>query len=365
MQRALRPLHAAIGIITAASAAVVGQSAAAWPDARTLPGTDNVKAFIASQIQRNWTPPKTPWGDPDIQGVFTTKDEANTPFERPDEWAGKRMADITPKEFAEAIAKRQQEAVERAPFLGGGDELIEAGVAIGIPIHFLDNLTAKNSRPWFIIDPAEGKIPALAPGAAAYTSNNPGFFAPERDSYTQRSLTDRCVGGSVWSTPGIYGNSYEIVQTPNHVVFRYEGMRASRMIRLNAPHRTANVREHYGDSIGWFDGTTLVVETINFPERVAYRGYKAHNVRLIERLTRTAPNKVEWTATIDAPTIWSRPWTYSYPMTEDNTQPIFEYACHEGNYALANILSAGRADGKKKADAENRIQEQKQRQGGR
>ena len=132
-------------------------------------------------------------------------------------------------------------------------------------------------------------------------------------------------------------------------MFRYEAHRASRMIRLHQPHLTSAIRPHYGDSIGWWDGNTLVIETINLPERLAYRGYSAKNMRLIERFTRIAPNKVEWSATIDAPTIWTRPWTYSYPMTEDNGQPIFEYACHEGNFGLANILTAGRAEDRKAA----------------
>jgi hypothetical protein len=220
-------------------------------------------------------------------------------------------------------------------------------VAIAVPIHWFDNLAAVNSRPWFVIDPANGKVPALAAGAAAYKSNNPGFLAPGRDTYLDRSLTDRCVGGSVWRTPSIYGNSHEIIQTPDHVVFRYESMRTSRMIRLNQPHLPAHMRPHLGDSIGWWDGNTLVVETTNLPERLDYRGYSLKNMRLIERFTRIGPKTLEWTVTMDDPNVYSRPWTYSYPMTEDNTQPIFEYACHEGNYGLANILTAGRAADKK------------------
>ena len=312
-----------------------------------VPGAEAVKALVAARTAKNFTPPRTPWGDPDVQGIFTTKDEANTPMERPDEWAGKRMEDITPQEFAAAIASRQQDAVERAPFAGGGEA--EEGVAIAVPIHWFDNLAAKNSRPWFVIEPADGKIPPLASGAAAQAIRGRGRNGGGRDSYTDRSLTDRCVGGNVFDTPGIYGNSFEIIQSKDHVVFRYEAHRASRMIRLNQPHLTSNIRPHYGDSIGWWDGNTLVVETINLPERLAYRGYSAKNMRLIERFTRTAPNKVEWSATIDAPTIWTRPWTYSYPMTEDSGQPIYEYACHEGNFGLANILTAGRAEDQKAA----------------
>jgi hypothetical protein len=351
-----RALMLSITALAVAAAAVLspvdlaGQAGARFQPPANVPGAEAVKAFVAARMAKNFTPPKTPWGDPNIQGVFTTKDEANTPMERPEEWAGKRMEDITPQEFAEAMAKRQQEALERAPFAGGGDELISEGVAIAVPIHWFDNLGAVNSRPWFVIDPPEGKIPAKAPGAESYRANNPGFLAPGRDTYTDRSLTDRCVGGSVWRTPSLYGNSHEIIQTPTHVVFRYESMRTSRMIRLNQPHLPPHIRPHLGDSIGWWDGNTLVVETTNFPERLDYRGYSLKNMRLIERFTRTAPNKVEWSVTMDDPNVYSRSWTYSYPMTEDNTQPIFEYACHEGNYGLANILTAGRAADKKAAE---------------
>ena len=319
-----------------------GQTPQFQPPAN-VPGAEAVKSFVVAHIAKDFSPTKTPWGDPDIQGVFTTKDEANTPFERPAEWAGRRMEDITPKEFAEAIEKRQEQALERAPFAGGGDDLIEQGVAIAVPIHWFDNLAARNSRPWFVIEPAEGGVPALAPTASTYRSNRPGFLAPNRDSYTDRSLTDRCIGGTIWRTPTLYGNSHDILQTPDHVVFRYEAMRTSRIIRLRRPHVSQSIRPLYGDSIGWWDGNTLVIETTNFPEAVDYRGYSAQDLRVIERMTRTGPKTVEWSMTFDNPKIWTAPWTYSYPMTQDETQPIFEYACHEGNYGLANILSAGRA----------------------
>src|SRR5688572_4110271 len=111
-----------ISLAAIGATAVVSSLSLAAQTPASPPGTDAVKAFIASRVTKNFTPPKTPWGDPDIQGIFTTKDEANTPLERPDEWAGRRMDDITPKEFAEALVERQQRAVERAPFAGGGEE---------------------------------------------------------------------------------------------------------------------------------------------------------------------------------------------------------------------------------------------------
>jgi hypothetical protein len=333
------------------SAGLVAQSAR--PDASSLPGTENLKAFIASRVQKNWTPPKTPWGDPDIQGVFTTKDEANTPFERPDEWAGRKMDDITPKEFAEALAKRQQEAVERAPFAGGGEP--EEGVAIAVPIHWFDNLAAQNSRGWFVIDPPEGKVPALTPEGERQAKDNRGRRTVDpgaatnrggrRDTYLDRSLGDRCIllAGGLLQLPLIYGNSFQIVQHQNHVVIRQEMVHEARMVPLDGrPQPSSIVRSYIGMSRGRWDGNSLVVETTNIHPSYAYRDTSAEHLRVIERFTRIAPNRVERTVTIDNPTVYPRPWTFSFPMTEDNTQLIHEYACHEGNFGMANLLSAGR-----------------------
>ena len=123
-------------ILTAASAALLATSVPVSAQTSGAASDEAIKTFIASQVVKGFVPPKTPWGDPDIQGVFTNKDEANTPMERPDEWAGRKMDDITPQEFAAAVAQRQQEAVERAPFAGGGE--VEEGVALAVPIHWFD-----------------------------------------------------------------------------------------------------------------------------------------------------------------------------------------------------------------------------------
>ena len=325
------------GIVVVVSTAASGGQAAGG--SRDLPGADAVKAFVAARVAPNFAAPETPWGHPDLQGIFTTKDEANTPFERPDEWAGKRMEDITPQEFAAAIEQRQLAAVERAPFAGGGEP--EEGVAIAVPIHWFDNLAAVDSRPWFVMDPPDGKVPALAAGAPAHRSTQPAFSTPHRDTYLDRNLTDRCIGFA-FRMPSIYGNSYQIVQTPDYVVFRREQLHDARVIPLGN-RSFPSMRSFEGHSRGHFEGNTLVVETTNFDERVAYRGYSAKDLRVIERFTRTAPDKIEWSMTLDNPTVYARPWTFSFPLTEDSTQPIHEYACHEGNYGMANLLSAGRA----------------------
>jgi hypothetical protein len=334
------------------SVPVAGQGfRAAWTD--DLPGAQAVKALVAARTVKGFTPPKTPWGDPDVSGVFTTKDEANTPFERPDEWAGKRMEDITPQEFAAAIAKRQQEAVERAPFAGGGEA--EQGVAIAVPIHWFDNLAARNARPWFVIDPPDGKVPPLtaaAQSAGQYNDRRPcADFTPSSPNCAtkpdDRTMSDRCIvsfTGGPWKLPSIYGNSYQIVQTPDYVVIRHEMIHEARVVPLDGRSPVSpTVTSYAGNSRGRWDGNTLVVETTALSDRMFYRGQPVSKVRLIERYTRIAPNKVEWSTTMDDPATWTRPFTFSFPLTEDNSQIIFEYACHEGNFGMANIMT-GRAE---------------------
>jgi hypothetical protein len=325
----------------------------AAPPVAGVAGTENVKAFIAAHMTKGFVPPKTPWGDPLIQGNFTTKDEANTPFERPAEWAGRKMEDITGKEFAAAVAKRQQDAVERLPFAGGG--VAEEGVAIAVPIDWFDNLASKNARPWFVIDPAEGKVPPLTAEAQKRPHPiNPGGNPKDADTYLQRSLADRCIlyGGPL-KTPAIYNDAFQILQAPDYVVIRTEMIHEARIVPIERRSEVGATVVHPGTSYagegrGYWDGNTLVVVTTNFNPETVIRNMKVTpRTRVIERYTRIAPNKVEWTVTLDDPTTWERAWTYSFPMTQDDKYLIYEYACHEGNYGMANLLSAGREAQKK------------------
>ena len=334
---------------------VDGQPAAGALRARVeaLPGTENIKAFIASRIADGFTPPRTPWGDPDISGVFDTSPEANTPMERPDDWAGRPIEDITAEELAAANAQRQQQAVEVAPFFGGGEP--EDGIAIAVPIHWFDNLAAVNARPWFVIDPPDGRIPqmtgdAAARQAATFAARAAERAAPDfrpgggRDRYTDRSASERCITfQNPWRMPVIYGNAHQLLQTPNYVVFRSEMIHEACVIPLDGrTHVAKSVQTHFGDSRGYWDGHSLVVETTNIHPDTSVRGVPGRNLRVIERFTRIASNKVEWTVTLEDATTWTRPWTYSYPMTVNEEKPIYEYACHEGNFGMANLLSAGR-----------------------
>ena len=340
---------AAVAVVTvAAPVSLSGQTPATTAQ---KPAGAAAKKFVAKRL---------PWGDPDISGNFTTKDEGNTPMERPDAFAGKRIEDVTSKELAAEIKKRQRDALANAPYAGGGSR--ERGVALAVPIHWFDTLDAENTRPWFIVDPPDGKIPPLnddgkkrVADLAAYRANR-----GTADSFTDRSMQDRCIAWGIAvgrTVPIIYGNSMQILQSKDYVVIRYEMIHEQRIIPIAGrgaarQHNPAAQTSYYGDAVARWEGDTLVVDTTNYNGRLPYRG---SSVRLhtVERFTRVAPSKVEWTATLEDPGNWARPWTYAIPWTEDDSQPIFEYACHEGNYGLRNILSAGRSDDRKGIKSSN------------
>jgi hypothetical protein len=295
---------------------------------------------------RRWTPPRTPWGDPDLQGNFTNKYEHGTPFERPQEFEGRRLEDVTARELAAVVQKRQQDTLARAPFLGGDPE-----GKIGNSAEFRDIYeVSKGSRAWLVVDPPDGKIPPMTPqaqaraAAPARTASSFGsgpFNGPEDFSLYDRCITRGFPGSML---PGVYGNSYQIVQGPGFVAIRYEMIHETRVIPLDGrPHAGAGIRMDMGDARGRWDGDTLVVETTNFRERSAYRNANPEMLRLVERFTRTAPDKVEWSITVADPSTWTRPWTFAIPLTMNDDERIMQYECHEGNQALSNILSAARS----------------------
>jgi hypothetical protein len=293
----------------------------------------------------SWTAPRTSWGDPDLQGNYTNKYETSTPFERPKEFEGRRMQDVTPQEMAAAVARRQEDTLARAKFFGGDPE-----GRIGNSAEFRDIYEiTKGSRPWFVTDPLDGKIPPILPEARARIAAVPrtgSFGNGPFNSHEDFSLWDRCITRGLPGSmlPGQYGNSYQIVQGPGFVAIRYEMVHDTRVIPLDAgPRPGSQIRSDMGVPRGHWDGNTLVVETTNFKARSAYRNANADTLKLVERFTRTAPDKIEWTVTVDDPTTWARPWTFSIPLTMNDQEAIFEYACHEGNQAIKNILSAARS----------------------
>ena len=291
-------------------------------------------------------PPRTPWGDPDLQGTYTNTYENGTPLERPEQFAGRKLSDVTGEELKALRLQIQQRTIGN--FQG----------PIHAPDHWWqDNLNLdRGSQAWLIVDPEDGRIPPLTPEAqkrnAARIAAQKASGRGPADSYTDRSLYDRCItrGYPGSMMPAIYGNQYEIVQAPGWVAIRYEMIHETRVIPLD-PGGATPARPRAGDAIrhdmgvarGWWEGDTLVVETTNFKERSVYRNANPDRLTVTERFARISPDKVRWSVTIDDPTTWTRPWTFSLPLTADPV-PVPHYECHEGNYGLPNILSAARAE---------------------
>ena len=294
-------------------------------------------ATVSSSAQ---TPPRTPWGDPDLQGTYTNTYEQGTPLERPEQFAGRRLEEVTGAELARIRQDIQKRTISN--FEG----------PIHAPDHWWqDNLNLdRGSQAWLIVDPPDGKVPPLtaeaqrrvAARAAARKTSGRG----PADSWVDRSLYDRCLTRGVPGSmmPAIYGNGSEIVQGPGFVVIRNEMIHEARVIPLDGrPHVGTGITQDMGDARGHWEGDTLVVETTNFKERSAFRNANPATLRVVERFARINARQVRWAVTVDDSSTWARPWTFSMPLTADD-QPVPSYECHEGNYGLRNILSAARAE---------------------
>jgi len=306
-----------------------------------------LSATLAAQSKTAapYTPKKTAWGDPDIQGNYTNKYEQGTPFERPAEFEGRKVGDIKGAELVEVIKRRQQAAIERDRFLSGDPTGTIAG-----PLEFRDIFeVVKASRPWFVTDDTDGKIPPMVPGARERIARRPqvgsSFTNSVYDSYESLGMYDRCItrGYPNSMLPAIYGDSYQIIQGPGSVAIRIEMIHETRVIPLgNQPHASKGIELDMGDPRGHFEGSTLVVETTNFRDRTIYRNGNPATFKLVERFTPTSKTSLEWTVTVDDPSTWTKPWSFSMPLTVNDEEPLYEYACHEGNYAIKNILSGSR-----------------------
>ncbi len=313
-----------------------------------------VTASALISAQAGYKLPRTPWGDPDISGVYSNDDETGTPLERPAQFDGRRQEDITPAELTKINKERTEQfnaGVAGTEFAGG----------LRPPTHLIfDSFERRNNRVWLITDPPDGKVPALTaegqarlrrPQGGVSTNANPvGPF----NSYTDMGLYDRCITRGIPSSmmPAGYGSNYEIHQGPGVATITYEMIHETRVIPLDGrPHVSRNVHLDLGDPRGHFEGDTLVVETTNFTERSAYRGAST-DLKMTERFKPLGPNAVDWSVTFDDPHTWTRPWTFTMKLTKkDRSQQVFEYACHEGNYAMPNILSAQRSAEKAAAGA--------------
>jgi hypothetical protein len=287
-----------------------------------------------------WTPRLTPWGDPDLQGNFTNKDET-APFERPAELGTRAV--LTDEEFAEREKRAQEQHAQRQnPVPNPESRGINPG---GEWLEY----RAASRRTSLLVDPPDGRLPpqteAAKQRAAAREEARRG--RGPADSYEDRSLYDRCISRGLPGSmmPVIYGNSYRIVQAPGVVAISYEMIHETRLIPVDAvPRVGAAARSYMGEARGRWEGNTLVVETTNFNPKMSFRGSNPETTRLVERFTPTGPNTIEWRVTVEDPETWTRAFTFAMDLTRDDSEAMIEYACHEGNMAMANILSGHRAD---------------------
>jgi hypothetical protein len=286
------------------------------------------------------TVPRTSWGHPDLQGTWSTA--TITPFERPAELAGK---DVLTKEEAAEFERLTLDRTNR----DRRDGTAEADLARAYNDFWWDSGTrvVPTRRTSLVVDPPDGRVPPLTPEAQqrlatiAETRKQRG----PADHPEDRNLWERCItrGMPTVMLPQVYNGHYEIIQTSDHVVILAEMIHDARIIPIDGrPHLPQTIRQLLGDSIGRWEGDTLVVETTNFTNKTNYRG-AGENLRLVERFTRTAPDILTYRVTIDDPTTFTRPWTVELPAVRSDGR-IYEYACHEANYGLEGILRGHRAE---------------------
>jgi hypothetical protein len=294
-------------------------------------------ATVAVVAQSSHRPlPRTPWGDPDLQGVWSNA--TITPFERPTTLAGKQV--LTEEEAAE-LEKLTVKTGNQDRRDGAGTD---ADVARAYNDFWWDRGTkvVSTRQTSLVVEPADGRVPALTPEGQKRAAAR---AARGYDSWEDRSLWERCITRGLPMVPGPYNNNYQILQTPGYVVIVHEMIHDARIIPLDGrPHVGQNVRQWFGDSRGRWEGDTLVVDTTNFTDKANFRG-STEGLHLIERFTRTSADTVKYEFTIDDPTTFTRNWTAAIPMTRTDEQ-IYEYACHEGNYGMVNLLSGARVQEK-------------------
>lgn len=296
----------------------------------------------APPTKAGWTLPRTPDGQPDLQGIWTNA--TITPLERPRALAGKAFltdaeAAVLEKEIAEQRVK-----LDTAGSLDSGSYnqfWYDAGTTV---------LSTRQTS--LVVDPPDGRVP-VRPSAEARRDD---YAARSADSYEFMSVWDRCITRGVpgGMFPAGYNNAYQIIQTADHVAIAYEMIHDARIIPIdNRPPLPAHLQFWMGDSRGHWEGDTLVIETRNFNNQGWITTSAASGrikgiphtdqLHVVERLTRVSADIISYSATIEDPEIYTRPWTVAFPLTFDPDYRIYEYACHEGNYSIENILRGARA----------------------
>jgi hypothetical protein len=303
--------------------------------------------------------PRTPWGDPDLQGKWPGTAMMGVPLERPASLGDK--ASLSDEEFAARAAQAQRQAVQDeeafvAPRSIPTAEALLTGAGTGPPGHWGER-GAPTRQTSLVVDPPNGRIPPMTPEGERRTASVPAsryydnsgagiFNGPEDLSVYDRCITRGLIGSMV--AVG-YNAGNEIVQGPGWLAIRNEMIHETRLIPLDGRrHLSPVIRSYMGDSIGRWDGTTLVVDTTNFngTTGIGANGraiYHSDALHVVERFTRTDADTIQYEARVEDPKTWTRTFTIAFPLKRDPGYGMFEYACHEGNYGLRNILSAARA----------------------
>jgi hypothetical protein len=297
-------------------------------------------------------PPRTPWGDPDLRGTYTSDNSIGVPFERPTQYGDR--AQLTDEEYAAKVNANEEQIAKDLNPLPESEFSAEDRSAINASRHWLERPDVPSRATSLVVDPPNGRLPELTPAGQERLAARRGRRGRGQlpASYTDFTNYDRCLTrGLVGSiVPVIYGNGTQIVQAPGVVVIRNEMIHEARVIPLDGrPHAGAGVRMWMGDSRGRFEGDMLVVETTNFTDRTGLGGngngaVHSENLRLVERLRRVDADTLRYELTVHDPETYTRPWTVAFDLDSKPGYEIYEYACHEGNYGLANMLSAARAE---------------------
>ena len=306
----------------------------------------------AAFAQTAYKTPKTAWGDPDLQGIWPGN--MGIPLQRP-----AALGDRTTLTDAE-FAKKQEQAQKQVQADSESTVASDSKVGIGPPSYWTER--GKPTRQAsLIIDPPNGRLPALTAEAEKYRKEArggrglPGAWSGSADSWEDLNIYYRCVTRGLLGSviPVVYNNGNQILQSPGYVVFRNEMIHESRIIPLDGrPHLSADVKLYLGDSRGHWESDTLVVETTNFTDKDAIGsngagypgdpGYHSDQLKIIEKFKRTGPKSLDYTATVIDPKTWVKPWTMLLQLERNDSYQILEYACHEGNYAMTDILSGAR-----------------------
>jgi len=301
-----------------------------------------------------WEPPRTPWGQPDLQGIWNNV--TATPLQRPNEFKDKALlTDAEAAEFARRAAQREAEGESKPT----AQQTPGQRTGYASSIWFETTHSLSDNRTSLLVDQEDGRLPPMTPeGQKIAQELAEAAKARPADDPEDRGAYERCISRGLPGAmmPGFYNHNYQIIQTRGYVVISVEMIHDARIIPLDGAAARPGLNQWLGNSRGRFEGNTLVVETTGF-RRIDQRNVAVFGTsergRVIERFTPTGPETMDYQITIDDPAIYTRSWTASIPMSRTEG-PLYEYACHEGNYGLRGVMAGHRKEEEEKAGAPQR-----------